>query len=63
MDVNETHNKSIHTEIILKYTALQKLRYNLIYCFLFFVHTSLINEVKNMKLSEHIFYEMINLIL
>ena len=36
----------------------QKLRYNLLYCFLFFVHIFLINELK-MKLSEHICYDII----
>ena len=44
----------------MKYTALQKLRYNLLLLFYSFVHNSSINEFKNMKLSEHIFYEMIN---
>ena len=28
-----------------------------------FVHNSSTNELKNMKLSEHIYYEMVNLIL
>ena len=42
------------------YTALQKLRYNLLYCFLLLAHNSSINELKNMKLSEHICYEMTN---
>ena len=41
------------------YIALQKLRYNLLYCSSF-VHNSSISELKNMKLSEHICYEMIN---
>ena len=40
-----------------------KVKIHLPLLFSSFVYNSLINELKNIKLSEHICYEMINLIL
>ena len=46
--------------LVLQVHCPKKVKVQPALLFSFFVHNSLINEFKSMKLSEHICYEMIN---